>query len=230
MSSENSSTVASLSPGGNIQDNPSQLLRLPDELLEKILEHAYYVKNFPRRTSDDRNLAHAHEPVCRRLWEIQRPILYRCISIMSVSSLASLARTVIEDGEDNKKRSSGDLIVHLFICSDQRWPPSYDPRLFGNATASYALAGYVSRFFRALTRLESLDMAIRGSDSFGVDGLELALVYAVVMDPTRSVKLATLRNLELRVGSGPYGTSPNSEADPWAAASAASAASRSSPS
>ncbi|GAA5892404.1 hypothetical protein JCM8208_005813 [Rhodotorula glutinis] len=192
------------------EQNLSPILKLPNELLEVILELAYSPKRHEWYMGPH-PLKQSHKPVCRRLWPLQQRLRYRNVEIDSKLRLGLFARTIVEG-----PRRFGPLVQHLSVSLSPfgRRDLSYSPGMFGDESQPDAIIVYLSRFFSTLGRLESLKLSLMCPEPF--DGsLERALLRTVVHNPVGTVELDALRYLEVRArGFTADGDRP-SDVSPW---------------
>ncbi|KPV73942.1 uncharacterized protein RHOBADRAFT_54526 [Rhodotorula graminis WP1] len=168
---------------------PFPLLRLPNELIDKVFEHAY-------ADQDDRVLGRM--PACRRLAPIQRAHLYRRVEIHSPDEFALFRRTVVTTPEICK------LVMDLSIFVRDEHDGLSDPDEDGEALSPEDVAASIippSAIAAVLSRLSRIE-ALR------LDGLRSARL-AVVLSETASHSLASIKRLVLQSAEGEPGHTGN---------------------
>ncbi|GAA5909405.1 hypothetical protein JCM8208_005732 [Rhodotorula glutinis] len=187
-------------------ENQSPLLRLPDELLEMILEMAYAnarpehpFDDWPEVDADNKLV---HKPLCRRLWVIQQRVRCWCIDLSSYGQLVDLTRTLVDAADSQSEPSIALLVVHLAVRVSER---SYDDSDYdhgwdtddeGEAIVPAIAANLLSHLFDKLGKLKSLTVDLNSGPETATP-LTRALLGVIVEDSSTPGKLRGLESLQL---------------------------------
>jgi len=175
-------------------NNNSVLFKLPVELLENVLDLAYFhigPDTLPHRSSPTAVVSGqpAHLPICQRLWPHQQRVRYRHIQLSSLAALYCLGELVTADArkpKDPHQPRLGSLILHLRLNMHNRYR-AVDASDRARAPACLA------QLFGSLDNLRSLRLSENGSNA-----VEPAL-DVVLHDPSTPAKLSALKMLSLSV-------------------------------